>query len=296
MLIREGAIEGETHISEKGRKFVMVRRDNLDSVKNHVFDQIDMTTAGKLLGFQKRRMRQLLQLVFRDATKLGSSPGAPWAVSRIEVNKLIDIGLAVEAVSIVDEGCVSMAHILRYWTWTSEDIAGLLLSVKSQEINLVNRVDSLEGVAGWSFNEAELKNWKLKNQSGLGTWLTITQASKVMGIKEQVAYELVRLGYLKSEVMPKQMKKGTRIRRKTVEAFNQEYIFATKIAEHLGCSPRKAINNLEKMYIMPISGPRVDGMRQVLYLRTQEIESTLQNHQKINDLLSDVDLRIELEV
>lgn len=271
LLIREGTLEGETHISEKGRKFVMVRRDNLQQVKDHLFGLIDMTTAGMLLGLQKRRMRQLLTLVFTEAKKLGSSPGAPWAVSRLEVNKLIDLTLGLEVVSIPDEDSVSLGHVLRYWTWGNEDIASLIFSVKNDEIIPVNLLDTVPGIAAWNFKELDLKNWKLKNQNGMGSWLTISQAAKIIGIKEQVAYELVRLGYLQSEVMPKQIKRGTRIKRSTIEAFNQHYMFATKIAEGMSCSPRKVINHLASFEKHPISGPNIDGARQVLYKREEVI-------------------------
>jgi len=271
LLIREGTIEGETHISEKGRKFVMVRRDSLQQVKDHLFGLIDMTTAGKLLGLQKRRMRKLLTLVFSDAKKLGTSPGAPWAVSRLEVNRLLELSINFSYVSIPDEGCVSLGHVLRYWAWSNEDIASLIFSVKSQEIIPTNLLDTVPGIAAWNFKESELKNWKLKNQNGMGTWLTITQAAKILGVKEQVAYELVRLGYLQSEVMPKQIKRGTRIRRSTIDTFNQDYVFATKIAEAMGCSPRKVINHLASFEKHPLSGPNIDGARQVLYKREEVI-------------------------
>lgn len=271
LLIREGSIEGETHVSNKGRNFVMVRRDNLQQVKDHLFGLIDMTTAGQLLGLQKRRMRQLLNLVFADAKKLGTAPGAPWAVSRLEVNRLLELSVNLEYISIPDEDSVSLGHVLRYWAWSNEDIASLIFSVKSHEIKPTNLLDTVPGIAAWNFKESELKNWKLKNQNGMGTWLTITQAAKFLGVKEQVAYELVHLGYLQSEVMPKQIKRGTRIRRSTIDEFNQHYIFATKIAEAMGCSPRKVINHLASFEKHPLSGPNIDGARQVLYKREEVI-------------------------
>ena len=275
LLIREGTLEGEIHISEKGRRFITVRRDNLNQVKQHLFGLIDMTTSGKLLGLHKRRLRQLLTLLFVDAKKLGVSPGAPWAVSRLEVNKLLDLGNHIQTVSIPDEDCVSLGHILRYWTWTNQDIAGLIYAVKQQEIVPINKLDSVAGIAAWNFKEIEIRNWKTKNLNGLGHWLTITQAAKLLGVKEQVGYQLVSLNYLQAEVMPLQMKKGTRIKRTTIEEFSSMYIFATQIAEAVGCSPRKAINDLLKMGIHSISGPTIDGLRQVLYARSMELNQFL---------------------
>jgi len=283
LLIREGSIHGETHVSEKGRKFVMVRRDNLQQVKDHLFGLIDMTTAGKLLGLQKRRMRQLLNLIFCDAKKLGTSPGAPWVVSRLEVNKLLELPVTLEYVSIPDEDSVSLGHVLKYWAWSNEDIASLIFSIRSHEITPTNLLDSASGIAAWNFKESELKNWKIKNQNGMGTWLTITQAAKILGVKEQVAYELVRLSYLQSEVMPKQVKRGTRIRKSTIDKFNQTYVFATKIAEKMGCSPRKVISHLASFDKHPISGPNIDGARQVLYKRIEVIAYTGNDNEEQND-------------
>lgn len=82
------------------------------------------------------------------------------------------------------------------------------------------------------------------------------------------------------------------VRRKAVEEFLEQYIFTTKISEALALSPRKVICNLSKMGIEPISGPRIDGMRQVLYLKSTEIDSIMLNHKKIDRLLSPISLSV----
>lgn len=272
LLIREGTIEAETHISKKERKFTMVRSENLQQVKEHLFGQITMTVAGKLLGIQKRRMRKLLCLIFTDAKKLGTSPGAPWAVSRLEVNRILELTTNLDFVSIPDEDCVSLGHVLKYWTWGDDEIASLIISVQSGEIRPINVLDTVSGIAAWNFRESDLKNWKLKNQSGMGLWLTITQAAKVLGVKEQVTYELVSLGFLPTEVMPRQVKRGTRIKRSTIEVFNENYIFSTNVAEMMGCSSRKVISHLASFGVIPVSGPLTNGARQVLFNRNEAIK------------------------
>lgn len=283
LLIREGTLEGETYISDKGRRFVTVRRDNLEQIKQNLFGYIDMTIAGRLLGLQKRRMRLLLKLIFTEAKKLGTSPSSAWAVSRSEVNKLIDLTIGCEVVSIPDEGCVSLAHILRYWTWTNEDIASLISAIKSEEMKVINVLDTASGIAAWNFNVLDLKNWKLKTQNGMGNWLTITQAAKLLGIKEQVAYELVTLGFLHAEIMPMQVKRGVRIKRKTLEAFEEKYIFSTKIAEHFGCSSRKIIAKLGERGINPVSGPQINQSRQVLYLFDDTVREMISGEDAIKN-------------
>lgn len=90
-LIREGVIEGEIHLSLAGRKFDMVRRDQLDLARAAIDGSIDMKTAGALLGLTKGRTRQILQLLFPDAKKLGVAASTPWSVPRAAVENLLEV-------------------------------------------------------------------------------------------------------------------------------------------------------------------------------------------------------------
>lgn len=274
-LIHEGAIEGECHISDKNREFLMVQRDSIELIKHNLAGEIDMETARSLLGLGKKRTRQILRLIFPTARKTGTSSSSPWTVSRFEVNKLLDIAEDIPRLCIPDEGCVSLNHILRYWAWTAEDIVNLIYAVKASELKPVNVLEGAVGISAWVFPENTLKSWQEKSIQGQGTWLTITQTAKMLGIHEQAAYNLVNLHLLKSELLHGQAHGGKRIRRSEVESFKKNYIFTTEVAQRLGISPRMAISILNKQFIKPISGPGIDEGRQVLYLRTEAIERVI---------------------
>lgn len=274
-LIHEGAIEGECHVSDKNREFVMVQRGSIELIKHNLAGEIDMVTARSLLGLGKKRTRQILRLIFPTARKTGTSSSSPWTVSRFEVNKLLDIAEDVPRLCIPDEGCVSLNHILRYWAWSAEDIVNLIHAVRASELKPVNILEGAVGISGWVFPENMLKAWREKSIQGQGTWLTITQTAKILGIHEQAAYNLVNLHLLKSELLHGQPHGGKRIKRSVVESFKKNYIFTTEIAQRLGVSPRMAISILNKQFIKPVSGPGIDEGRQVLYLRTEEIERVI---------------------
>lgn len=274
-LIREGAIEGECFISEKGREYVMVKRESLEIVKQNLSGEIDMTTARALLGLGKKRTQQMLRLIFPEARKSGTSSSSPWTVSRFEVNKLLDVNEAIAKVSIPDEGCVSLAHILRYWAWNGKDISNLVNAVRTQELLPCNVLDGVAGISAWIFNEKILQAWRAASMQGLGIWLTITQAAKLIGINQESMYGIVNLNLLKSESLHGQPNGGKRVRRAEVERFKKDYIFTTEIAQRLGVSPRMAISILAKQFITPISGPTVDEGRQIIFLRTTAIEKLI---------------------
>ena len=278
MLIRENIIEGETHISRAGRKFVMVRRDQLEHARNAVHGSIDMKTAGNLLGLTKKRMRQILRHLFPTALKVGGAASAPWCVERSAVESLLATSNELPKVSIADEGCVSIGHILRYWAWTAEEIVSLIKAACANEVKIVNIIDGAAGLSAWVFQETMLKEWKVKSTMGFGAWLTVSQMAKILTIKQQVAYDLVNGHFLNGEKLHKLPKGGIRVSRTEVEKFKLKYIFGTEIAQKLDVSPRKARSVLAGFFINPISGPGIDSARQLLYFRNNEVEYAIQDY------------------
>lgn len=283
-LIREGAVEGECYITDKEREYVMVKRESLEVVKQNLSGEIDMITARTLLGLGKKRTQQLLKLIFPEARKSGTSSSSPWTVSRFDVNKLLEINEGISIVCIPDEDCVSLAHVLRYWAWTAKDIANLINAARAQELVPVNVLEGVAGITAWVFPERVLKAWRETALQGLGTWLTITQTAKLLGIHQQAAYDIVNLHLLKSELLHRQPRNGKRIRRIEVESFKATYIFTTEIAQRLGVSPRMAISILAKQAITPVSGPLIDNGRQVIFLRTPAVEQLILEAKNQEDL------------
>ncbi len=276
MFIREGVIEGEKHYSQSGRKFEMVRRDQLELVRAEVDGTIDMTAAGALLGLTKYRMRQILKMLFPHAKKTGGAATSAWSISRHSIEKILAIAEEIPRVSIPDEGDVAMDHILRYWGWVAADIVFLIQSVTHGDIALVSYLDSAVGISGWIFKENTLKEWKAKSIQGYGSWLTVTQIAKVLSIKEQVAYELVNKDFINGEKLHGQPQSGMRVKRKEVDVFKAKYVFCTELGQTLGTSSRKARAILADSYIHPVSGPGIDDCRQLLYLRNESLEEAME--------------------
>ena len=274
-LIREGVIDGEVYHSKAGREFVMVRRDQLELVRESLDGYMDMKAAGAALGLSKKRMRQILTLLFPHARKAGVSTTSPWHVSRSEIESLINIGASCAKACIPDEDCVSLRHILRYWAWSAREIGSLIAAAKDGELKLVACLDGEVGISGWVFKERMLKEWQAKSVQGFGAWLTIPQMAKLLGIKQQVAYDIVNNDFIHAEAIHLQPRGGVRIRRTEVERFKGEYVFCTEIAQRLGISPRKAKSILADLQIHPISGPSIDAARQLLYLRNLNLENAM---------------------
>lgn len=277
-LIREGVLDGETEVSQAGRKFLMVRRDQLELAREALDGAIDMKTAGALLGLTKARMRQILRLLFPHARKVGAAASTAWSISCAEVENLLTFSHELPKVSIPDEGCVSLGHMFRYWAWTAQEIVALIRAVCKAELTIVNQIDGTVGISSWVFKESELQVWKAKAIQGYGEWLSVIQVARLLNIKQQAAYDLVNKHFIYGDKQHQRPRGGVRVKRVAIEIFKQKYAFCTELAQRIGVSPRKVRLILAEFYIQPVSGPGIDGARQLVYLRSEELEMAIQGY------------------
>lgn len=277
-LLREGVLEGEEFVSKAGRRNCMVRRDQIDAAKQKLAGGLDMKAAGDMLGLSKRRMRDILRMLFPNASKPADAPTGPWYVPRADVEALLDMVEDLPRVEIPDEGHVSVNHILRYWAWNALEVVGLLEAAKRGELVALARLNGAKGVSGMIFQEDALRVWHRRQNSGVGSRMTAQQFAKTYSLSQEVAYELVAFDFIKAERMPNMRGGGWHISRDNIERFFQEYVFATEIAEKLGIVSIMVRRLLEERGIFPVSGPGVDGAKKLLYRRTAEIEQFIRDY------------------
>lgn len=86
----------------------------------------------------------------------------------------------------------------------------------------------------------------------------------MLGIKQEVAYHLFRRGLL-TACPDKAM--GAVMTAADIQAFQNRFVLAKELARRIGSSSRAVIAALLAKGVKPVSGPDVDGGRQVIYER-----------------------------
>lgn len=274
-LIREGKLDGQESVSTKGRHFLTVRRDQLDQISVQLASEMTMQSAMEVLGIGKVRMQRLLRLLFPSARRIYDKVYLPWCVPRAEVEALAAIGNHLPVVGIPDEHQVSLAHIFRYWNWNADEIVALVEAVKSGAITPLALLDSALGIGRWVFEAALLRAWLLKQRSERSNWVSIPEAARVLGVKQQVAYWLTQNGYIVVERLGSLKGLGSRMRREDLDRFRQDYVFGRDIAAILGRSPKKVMGMLAEQGIYPLRGHGAEPCRQLVYARADEIQRFL---------------------
>lgn len=273
-LIQEGRLDGQESFSTSGRRFLIVRRDQLDEIRAQLTGELTLKEAMDLLGIGKVRMQRILRLLFPSARRINDEAYLPWCVSRREVEALLVLGGHVPVVSIPEENQVSLGHLLKYWNWTGEEIVGLIEATKAGTIELQAMLDSVRGIGRWIFDVVQLRALQKGMNSGRSNWVSIPEMAKILGVKQQVVYWLTQHGFVRAEKLGTLKGIGSRVRRDELERFRESHVFGRDIAAIIGRSPGKTMRMLEEQGIYPLRVP-TEPARMLIYARNDGLRRFL---------------------
>lgn len=269
-LVTEGMIDGHESYSATGRRFLLIRKEQVDELTHADLSEVDLTTAMEHLGLGKVRLRELLKLLFPSAYRPMSEYGfPPWRISRQDVERYLAIGDGLPILAIPEESQVSLFHVLKYWAWGENDIVDLIEAVRDGEITLEGLLDGAVGLARWVFDSSSLKLWRQGRNPELSNWLSVPQVAKLLSLKQEVAYWLVRNDFIPAEKLRTLRGCGARISRVELERFKRSYVFATEIADALKTTSRKVSALLAEQGITPSSGYGVEKCGKIFYARNK---------------------------
>lgn len=282
-LVRSGQLDGQETISTKGRRFLMVRKDQLAQIEEELAGEITMAKAMEILGLGKVRLRRILKLLFPSARRVNDQQHLPWCISSAEVHQLAELGEELPRIYCVDDNEISLADVLHYWQWNADEIVSLVEEVKAGTLVLTRMLIGKAGISRWVFERKDLIQWRAAMPTDRVNWITIPELAEVLGVKQQVAYWLTQNDYIRSHKLGNGKHHGSRVRKVDVDRFLRQHIFGTEIADRIGRSPRKAMLMLKAVSIYPLRGTSIEACRQLVYPRSEELERFIAKH-SVGDL------------
>ncbi|QBJ77878.1 TniQ family protein [Aquitalea sp. USM4] len=282
-LVRSGQLDGQETISAKGRRFLMVRKDQLAHVEEELAGEITMAKAMEILGLGKVRLRRILKLLFPSARRVNDQQHLPWCISSTEVYQLAELGEELPRVYCVDDDEISLADVLHYWQWNADEIVSLVEEVKAGALVLTRTLIGKAGISRWVFKRKDLIQWRAAMQTDRVNWITIPELAEVLGVKQQVAYWLTQNDYIRSHKLGTRKYHGSRVRTVDVDRFLRQHIFGTEIADRIGRSPKKAMLMLKAVSIYPLRGTSIEACRQLVYTRSEALDRFIAKH-SVGDL------------
>jgi hypothetical protein len=114
----------------------------------------------------------------------------------------------------------------------------------------------------WTLDESSLLVWHQAKPVGRIKYLSISEAAIRLHLKEQVAYDLVNSGLLKTSVQMLRQRKARAVSTLEVDRFSKSYIPLTVLAARHGVSRKKSFMWSASQEMRLATGPLVDGSRQ----------------------------------
>lgn len=245
------------------RHIITVDKELLAKLIPNPTDYLDLRTTARLLGLKRTRLRQLVAhgAILADA-KPDFRRSNRWHFRRNEVESFINEIRTNSVLELPEGGTVTLRHILQFWRIAATELGELIRTLKLRQISFI----ALSGcrLCELIFNESELRTWLDKTRAVTIKWVSVPIASKHLGLKEQVVYELVSRNFLVADVISKNGHATRRISLQSLDQFKQVYVSAFELAQQ-HCTSSTAI--LQRVAAKPITGPKIDGGRQYFFRR-----------------------------
>ena len=133
-------------------------------------------------------------------------------------------------------------------------------------------VNLSSGLGGVELLADVLRVWLSSLRRTKQALLSIDAAANRLGLKQQVAYELVARGLISSSLQGR----CRRVAPQAIESFRGTYVALSELALEQSMAPRRMLALLD---CQPVCGPRIDGARQYFY-RRDDIDATMNGLRK----------------
>jgi TniQ len=287
-LIQDGALTAETRSGPSGRSFLFVKRVEVENLTPSVTSDVTLETAASMLGVTRARARRIIPRLVPALKKLSLPAGFEkrWAIPRERIDELIELTRRQKRSRRGGKHAVSIRHLLKYAKWSPQEIVQLLRAALIGKINPVGRADG-EHPVDLMFLRKDLESWRAL-VSPEEDVMTIPDVADQLRVKQEVAYHLVRKGLLVTQGRD-QNTGGALVHVDALREFNNNYVFASDQARQLGRSPTYLIDYLAIRGIAQAAGPRIDGCRQTVFLRSPELRAAIMQLSEVRAMNSPTD-------
>lgn len=253
-LIQAALIPSTSVQLPSGRTARTLHTDALAMAQDLTVGAHTLREAATALHLPKRRIRQLLAANILTALLQRVERGGPamWLISQTEVNRLwLPSG----------KTGVTLHHVLRFWRLSDSEVMDLIRAVLEEHgaFGLGAEHAERQPLGLVRFESAVIRGWLNAHRKSLPGPKTVDQVAQALGLKQQVVYELVRKGHLRTSGQ-----RGQLISPEDLATFSESYVSLASYARQVGRSPRSLLLQIKAA---PICGPTVDGSRQYFFRR-----------------------------
>ncbi|AEF98472.1 regulatory protein MerR [Methylomonas methanica MC09] len=258
--VRVEVIAGNQIELPSGRKLHSIDEQSLKQIAVLAKGCVTLGEAAKQLALPKRRIRELISAgILKPLVSRAHGNAATWLIPKQQLQALFFDGTESSKMTQT----ISVRYILKYWHLRDGEFQTLVRALFGHQLEPVGKPTESVPLGNILLDEQQTWRWLAEKRFAGGASISVDEAAQRLGLKQQVVYDLVRLGLLATieDALP-----GRRVTQASLDDFQATYVSLAEYAGALKKSPRWLLQTLP---VRPISGPMIDGSRQYFYRRAE---------------------------
>jgi hypothetical protein len=259
-----GLIEAKKVIHPSGRQSWSVPITSVAEICVLAAQSIDLRSAAAYLALPRQRVRELISAgVIHPYLSAGKGNSSTWMLPRSELDGLVLPGLQQAPIESAPCDPVTILHALKSWRLEPGTFTALVRALNAGQIMRIVPTQANTPFGKMELSIKSLREWLEHWRTEHLPSMSISDAAKILGLKEQVAYDLVEAGLLSATM--ERSGNARRISNEEITRFQSTYIAAVTLSKMLNTSSRGLIARTQ---VTPVTGPTVDGKRQYFFRRS----------------------------
>lgn len=256
-LVQAQLVHADAVILKSGRQMTTLHEDAVEPLAELIDGAATLADAARHAALPERRLRQLIEAgVVRPLVSRPTQRAASWLIAKADLGRL-----QVNVIGPSGALTITVCDALKYWRLQTEEATALLSDVIGGRLSAQADIEGRVPVGHARLSRQELRAWLVAMRMASCSAMSIDEASVLLGIKQQVAYELVGRGLLKASGGDANRR---RVTPSDVAEFERDFVSLADLAK---AAKRSSKALLDEFQVRPVMGPCVDGARQYFYRR-----------------------------
>ncbi len=261
--IESKRIAGHIRTTRNGRRQISVKNGQLEKARR-LMSSFSLKEAAEYLGLKKKAVRLLIES--GDIAACRATASGPWYLERATLDWFTS-RLAENSKNLESKiPTVTLDRFMRYYAPKGVSQHSVLMALLAGQLNF-RLLKSRGRLSKRLCLEAEsCRDWCIGSSQ-----YTVPALARMLKVKQDVAYHLINQGFIESS---SRGRIGRVVGEKAINSFKGRYVLGRDLASQLGVSPKSLAASLSVKGINPVSGPGIDRGRQLVYLRSEALNSS----------------------
>ncbi|WP_322618066.1 hypothetical protein [Pseudomonas sp. BIC9C] len=250
-MMSTGELSHRSKTFGSGRAGVVVDFLQLTDRRGQLIQAISLEETADVLKITEYRVRQLLDAGLLQSFGGRPPPGGRWWIDHMSVTNL---AIPIPCPAITDE-LVSIAYLAKHELSAEGGLVELLVSIRHGKVCAYFTAEEEQFALGrWLVDRDSFARTEQIQSS-----LSVAGAARLLRVKQEVAYALVRSGLLASHSALSGRVTARFVSLEAIEIFQRSYAFGSELAKAARTSPKSIVADMTGRGVLPVAGPGIVG-------------------------------------